>query len=70
MAAAEKDQELHRAARAGPASNLQTMLANPQLKRLVNTRDGYEAAVLLAKARSRRCCRGHRSKHPPNFVVS
>ena len=39
MAAAEKDQELHRAAKAGPASNLQALLANPQMKRLINTRD-------------------------------
>lgn len=54
MAAAERDQELHRAARAGPASNLQTLLSNPQMKRLVNTRDAYESAcAVVPGARSR-----------------
>lgn len=41
MRALMADTELHRAARAGPASNLSQLLANPNIKRNINQKDGY-----------------------------
>lgn len=42
----EMDPDLHRAARAGPISNLQAMLAKPELKKLINAKDGYDQFIL------------------------